>query len=534
MKYHFVKSQVLKELKEKTTFLQQQLEGTSAYVSQVLEGNLDAPIAEIVQESPLGTPLISLQKHLKHISLSEQERNWLNVGLAKFADILRNKGSLDLKSLADEIIANVVKYVDANQGAIFIYEDVKGDEHLQMVACYAYDRRKFMNKKINLGDGLAGQCALEKDVIYIKKAPENYVSITSGLGQATPREILITPMSINEKIFGVLELASFNEFPQYKIDFIKKLSENIASSIKTVRENERVVALLNSSQQQAEELRAQEEEMRQNMEELQATQEEMQRKTNEITRASAEMMSMVNGINATMATIEFTPEGKVITANANFLKVIKYRLQDIQGKHHRIFVPSEIASGEDYQTFWSRLANGESFTGVFKRISSDQQVVWLNAIYNPILNGNNEVIKVVKFATDITKQEELVAETKGVLSGINATMVTIEFTPRGEILHANGNFLKAMNYSLDEIKGRHHRMFVPEDILHSEEYSTFWKRLATGEAIAGEFKRVNSDNKTIWLNAIYNPILNSNGEVSKVIKFATDITAMKERILSGK
>jgi PAS domain S-box-containing protein len=534
MKYTFVKSHILKELKEKTVLQQQQFEGANAYVSQILKGNLDAPIAEAVQESPLGTSLVSLQKHLKSISLNEEERNWLNAGLAKFADILRNKGSLDPKKLADEIVANVVKYVDANQGAIFIYEDEAGDEHLEMVACYAYDRRKFMNKRINLGDGMVGQCALEKDVIYMKKTPENYVSITSGLGQATPREILITPMSINEKIFGVLELASFNEFPQHKIDFVKKLSENIASSIKTVRENERIMALLNSSQQQAEEMRAQEEEMRQNMEELQATQEEMQRKTDEMTRASAETRSMVNGINATMATIEFTPEGKVITANANFLKVMKYKLQDIQGKHHRMFVPTDKVNGKDYKTFWSRLANGESIAGVFKRISSDQEVVWLNAIYNPILNERNEVIKVVKFATDITKQEELIAETKGVLSGINATMATVEFTPQGEILNANENFLKVMNYSLSEIKGKHHRMFVSDEILHSEEYNTFWKRLAAGESITGEFKRVNSDNKTIWLNAIYNPILSSNGDVSKVIKFATDITAMKEGVFADK
>jgi methyl-accepting chemotaxis protein len=528
MKYTFVKSKTLKELKEKTVRQQNQFEGATAYVNRILEGNLDAPISDIVVESQLGTPLVSLQKHLKHISLNEQERNWLNVGLTKFADILRNKESLDLKNLADEIIANVVKYVDANQGAIFIYEDTPGDEHLEMIACYAYDRRKFMSKKINLGEGLAGQCVLEKDVIYIKKAPEQYVSITSGLGHATPREILISPMSINEKIFGVLELASFKEFPQYKIDFIKKLSENIASTIKTVRENERVISLLNSSQQQAEELRAQEEEMRQNMEELQATQEEMQRKTNEITNASAEMMSIVKGINATMATIEFTPEGKVITANANFLSAVKYKLEDIKGKHHQMFVPSELANGEEYKTFWSRLASGESLTGVFKRISSDAKVIWLNAIYNPIQNANGQVTKVVKFATDITQQEERVAETKGVLSGINATMAVAEFTPKGEILHANTNFLAVMDYSLDAIKGKHHRTFVPDEILHSEEYAGFWNRLAAGEPIAGEFKRIASGKRTVWLNAIYNPIHNSNGDVAKVIKFATNITSMKE------
>lgn len=534
MKYAIVKSKTLKALQEALDRQRQEFSEAAGYVKQILEGDLNAAVSPTVQQSPLGEPLISLQKHLKTIALNEQERNWLNVGLAKFGDILRNKQSLNLKELADEIISNVVKYVNANQGAIFVYEDdKKGDEHLQLLACYAYERKKYINKRVELGEGLAGQCVLEKDIIYMKAVPENYVSITSGLGKATPREVLITPMCINEKVFGVLELASFNEFPQYKIDFIKKLSENIASTVKNVRENERIVALLNSSQQQAEELRSQEEEMRQNMEELQATQEEMQRKTNEISRASAEMMSIVNGINATMATIEFTPEGKVVTANENFLKVMKYTLEEIRSKHHRMFVPADVAEGEEYKSFWTRLATAESFTGTFKRIASDGKFIWLNAIYNPIVNENGKVIKVVKFATDITPQEEMMAETKGILRGIDATMATIEFTPHGEIIRANNNFLKTVNYSIEEIKGKHHRMFVPDDLLQSEEYATFWKRLAAGQSITGEFRRITSDRRTVWLNAIYNPIYNSNGDVAKIVKFATDITAMKEAYINN-
>lgn len=253
----------------------------------------------------------------------------------------------------------------------------------------------------------------------------------------------------------------------------------------------------------------------------------MERKNNEIMRASAEMMSIVNGINATMATIEFTPEGKILTANTNFLSAVKYKLDDIKGRHHRIFVPDDIVNSEDYKTFWTRLAAGESFSGVFKRMSSNKKIVWLNAIYNPILDAHGSVVKVVKFATDITKQEELAAETKGVLRGIDATMATIEFTPTGEVVSANENFLKTMNYSLEAIKGKHHRMFVREDVLHSDEYRSFWKKLGAGEAVNGEFERIGAGGKTVWLNAIYNPILNSNGEVAKVIKFATDITSIR-------
>jgi methyl-accepting chemotaxis protein len=248
----------------------------------------------------------------------------------------------------------------------------------------------------------------------------------------------------------------------------------------------------------------------------------------------AESKGLLNGINATMATIEFTPDGKIINANSNFLKTMKYPLEEIKNKHHKMFVPKEILESEEYKTFWKRLAKGESMSGIFKRVSSTGESIWLNAIYNPILNATGEVIKVVKFATDITAEQEMLAESKGLLNGINATMATIEFTPDGKIISANSNFLKTMKYPLEEIKNKHHKMFVPKEILESEEYKTFWKRLAKGESMSGIFKRISSTGNTVWLNAIYNPILNANGEVIKVVKFATDITAEQERLTSNK
>jgi methyl-accepting chemotaxis protein len=459
----------------------------------------------------------------------------VNVGLAKFSDILRNKKSLDLKNLTDDILNNLVKYVNANQGAIFILEgDAKSGQHLEMLSCYAYSRKKFLNKRIEIGEGLVGQCVLEKQATYMTKVPEDYLSITSGLGAATPREVLISPLLINDDVFGVLEIASFDEFHSTKIDFINKLSENIASTIKNVKDNERTISLLNASQQQAEELRAQEEEMRQNMEEMQATQEEMARKSDELERASAEMEGVLGGINATMATIEFTPVGIIKTANKNFLKTMECTLEEISGKHHKIFVPKEILESPDYNSFWKKLAAGQSFTGNFKRITSKGKTVWLNAIYNPILNSNGDVIKVVKFATDITAQQESLAESRGVLEGINATMATIEFTPDGTIQNANSNFLNVMECTADQIKGKHHKIFVPQEVLESDEYKTFWERLAHGEKTTGIFKRISLKGKTIWLNAIYNPILNANGTVYKVLKFATDITAQQEMLAEGK
>jgi PAS domain S-box-containing protein len=524
----------LKELRLQTEKLvsnqMKLIEEASGFIKEIEKGNLAENISEQLTNNELGNSLLSMQKHLARIATEEQERTWVNTGLAKFSDILRNKESMDLKDLSDNILMNLVKYVNANQGAIFVLEDsLKGEEHLHIIACYAYDRRKYLNKRIEIGEGLAGQCILEKEAIYITDLPAEYIHITSGLGGANPRSVLICPLLINEKIFGVIELASFEEIPNYKMDFIKRLGENIASSIKNVKDNEKTLLLLSASQQQSEELRAQEEEMRQNMEEMQATQEEMGRKNEEIARNAAESQGMLKGINTTMATIEFTPDGYVTNANANFLESMKCTLDEIKGKHHKNFVPKEVQMTSDYETFWSRLASGIPISGIFRRISLKGETVWLNAIYNPIFNEKDEVIKVVKFATDITLEQEMLAENKGILNGINVTMATIEFTPDGTVLTANNNFLKSMKCTLDEIKGKHHRNFVPKHLLVTDEYKVFWSNLASGISNSGVFERVNAQKEIVWLNAIYNPIFNANGDVVKVIKFATDITAEKKK-----
>ena len=530
MKLNILKSKdELKKLQQSMTLQQTQMEEATSFIKEIEKGNLKISPSDLLKESGLGASLLSMQQHLSKIALEESERSWVNAGLAKFSDILRNKESLDLAALANDILMHLIKYVGANQGGIFVLEDTSHPPYLEMIACYAYDRKKHLHKRIPVGEGLAGQCVLEKAPIYLTEVPDSYVQITSGLGQAPPKAVLISPLSINEAIFGVIELAAFEPFAPYKLDFIQRLAENIASSIKNVKDTDRTKQLLAASQQQSEELKAQEEEMRQNVEEMQATQEEMARKAVEIARASAESEGILKGIDATMATIEFTPEGVIKQANQDFLNAVQYPLHDIVGKHHRMFVPKEMQESNEYADFWKKLASGQSHTGIFKRVNAHGNTVWLNAIYNPILNDQGKVEKVVKFATDITQEQEALAENKGLLQGINTTMATIEFSPSGMIQTANANFLKAVGYSHFEIVGKHHRIFVPDDVLSSDDYRSFWQRLGAGTPISGVFKRKDATGKTIWLNAIYNPILNADQEVIKVIKLASDVTSEKEK-----
>ncbi len=529
MKFRLGNSKEIEELRLQLKAQESLLEEASVFISEVEKGNLQAGFSDQLINSRLGNSLLSMQRRLTNIATEEQERSWINTGLAKFSDILRNKEGLSLKELSDLILMHLARYINANQGAIFVLNDDMKEEHfLEMIACYAYNRKKYLDKRIELGEGLAGQCALEKESIYLTEIPQDYLNITSGLGEACPQNIFIAPLLINEKIFGVLELASFERIQPYKIDFINRLSENIASSIKNVKDNEKTIALLNASQQQSEELRAQEEELRQNLEEMQTTQEEMARKNEEIKKAAIESEGILNGINAMMATIEFTPEGVVLNANNNFMETMKCSLQEIKGKHHRQFVPSELVATEEYQNFWSSLAMGQPKSGIFRRVNTAGETIWLNAVYSPIQDVNGNVIRVVKFATDITGQQTMAAENEGILKAINTQMLTAEFTPEGILVMANNNFLNSMQYSLEAITGKHDEHFVAREIKATAGYKNVWKKLASGISEAGIFKRINSKGETVWLNGVYSPVLDAERAVTKVLLFASDVTAGQE------
>jgi methyl-accepting chemotaxis protein len=208
--------------------------------------------------------------------LLEEKQNWISNGIAKIADLLRHSNDQEIFS---KLIAAIVKYIQANQGCIYLLneEDIH-KKFLNLEACYAYERQKFMTKKIEIGQGLIGQCFLEKEYIILKEVPEEYIKITSGLGEAVPTFIVIVPIMEENRIDGVMEFALFHELEAYQIDFLTQLGSNISSFVSTSTLNIQTKKLLQQSQLQTEQLRAQEEEMRQNMEEMQATQEEMQRK----------------------------------------------------------------------------------------------------------------------------------------------------------------------------------------------------------------------------------------------------------------
>lgn len=243
--------------------------------------------------------------------------------------------------------------------------------------------------------------------------------------------------------------------------------------------------------------------------------------------SSGDAQAQVAAINRSQAVIEFAMDGTILSANQNFLNALGYRLEEIKGKHHSMFVPADQRDSADYRAFWAALNRGKYQAAEYKRIAKGGREVWIEASYNPVLDGNNKPIKVVKFAIDITQKKLRNLADAGKISVINRAQAVIEFNLDGTIVTANENFLKAMGYSLNEIQGKHHSMFVEQAEKDSAAYREFWAALNRGQYQAGEYKRIGKGGKEVWILASYNPVLDENGKPFGVVKFATDVTAQK-------
>ncbi len=238
----------------------------------------------------------------------------------------------------------------------------------------------------------------------------------------------------------------------------------------------------------------------------------------------AELEDQVKALHRVQAVIEFHLDGTIVHANDNFLQTLGYTLEEIQGKHHAMFVDAEYAQSREYREFWANLGRGEFEAGQYRRLGKGGREIWIQASYNPVFDSHGRPYKVVKFATDITAQKFQAADFAGQLAAINKSQAVIEFDLEGRILGANENFLAAMGYALDEVRGQHHAMFAEPDYRQSAEYRAFWAKLGRGEYDAGQYKRLGKGGREVWIQASYNPIYDMNGRPFKVVKYATDIT----------
>jgi methyl-accepting chemotaxis protein len=245
--------------------------------------------------------------------------------------------------------------------------------------------------------------------------------------------------------------------------------------------------------------------------------------------AARNALTQAAAISESQAVIEFNMDGTVVIANKNFLDTLGYSLAEIQGKHHSMFVEKSERDSAAYREFWAKLNRGQYQAAEYKRVGKGGNEVWIQASYNPVLDPAGKPFKVIKFATDITARKIQSMEDAGKIDAILRAQAVIEFNLDGTIVKANENFLKTLGYSLAEIQGKHHSMFVEPATRESPAYREFWASLNAGKYLAAEYKRIAKGGKEIWILASYNPILDEKGKPFKVVKFATDVTEQKLR-----
>lgn len=238
----------------------------------------------------------------------------------------------------------------------------------------------------------------------------------------------------------------------------------------------------------------------------------------------------ISALQNHVAYIEFDLNGNIINANQLFLVATGYSLNQIQGQHHRIFCPEHVHRSRDYEVFWDQLRSGQSESGLFERIHASGEALWLEATYFPVKNNQGQVYKIIKTASDVTQNKLASDEHNAVLEALDRSMAVIKFYPDGTIITANKNFLQVVGYKLEEIQGKHHRIFCKDEFYHN--YPDFWRSLAQGQFKSDRYERITSSGKTIWIEATYNPIRNSKNEVFEIVKFASDVTAKVELDMS--
>jgi len=429
----------LDELENNHVQLQKKLEVLADLISNIAHPEKNAT-ALFDSKDPIAKALDSIQQEMKKIKEDENKRAWVISGIATFGEVLRKKS--ELTTYANNVISNLIRYLNANQGGLFVdQQDANGAHYLELVACYAYEKTKCVENRIEPGQGLLGQCMLEKNFIFITDVPNNYTKISSGLGEATPRNIVVAPLIFNETFCGAIELASFQILQPHQVEFLKKVCEDIASEIISLKTVENTKRLLTESNQLTQELQLREEKMRNNMEALATTQKEMSHKQNELS-------GIINAIESTVATVELDLFGNFIKANEIFLKVMGFTQEDVQQKLIIDFMVDEAAA----VMMWQSLRLGKFFSGEFKMRDYQGKELWLTGTFNPISIGEKEPEKIIMLAQFTTQEKEKLSNLNTMVQAFKSALPMLEFNADFSCKTANEKAIKFFGISKLSLK----------------------------------------------------------------------------------
>lgn len=509
-----------------------------SYINSLIDKKYELKIEKSKEKNPIENSLLILSENLREAEKDiekrkeqDQQKEWANKGMNLFSDLMRQYSN-DLQILTDQVIKNFVKYLDASAGGLFIIQDEENNPYLELISAFAYDRKKHYTKRVNLGEGLVGTVAIDKSTIHLSDIPSDYLEIESGLGDAPPNNLLILPLLTDNGILGVIEIASFKQLQNFEIDLSENLSRSIASTLESVKVNARTVNLLKESQKKSDELVQREKILQETMEEVS--------KAHEIARKNEiETRGILSGVDQTLMRAEYLPNGNFINSNMVHRRVMGYDIEKMKGKNILEFISED--DKESFKKLWNDVASGRPYQITVKRQNKQTGAdVWLLNQYTPIKDDNGRVIKILYLAIDITEQkqaeekannllietQEKEVELRGILTGIDRTILRAEYTPDGIFINSNKIHQSIIGYELKTMVGKSILDFVQEE--EKDQFLKMWKQIKAGAHKELIVKRLNQQTKEeIWLFNQYNPILDDKGKVSKILYLAIDITEQK-------
>jgi len=565
---------------------------TTSFAISIGQGEYDVEFQPLSENDTLGNALIEMRSNLI-ISRTEEEkrkqedeiRTWTNVGLTRFNDFLRQTQG-NIKEMSVAVISNLVKFINANQGGMFVFHDDEDDRYLELTAAYAYGQEKKKEKKIFPGEGLVGTVAVEKETVYMTEIPETYITITSGLGGSKPRSLLIVPMIVEEEVIGVIELASFNKLKKHEIEFVETLSENIASSLSITKINQRTSLLFEQSQRQTELMKVQEEEMRQNYEELQQVQEDSSGR-------AAEMSGILSAIDTSSFVIDIDTDGTITSVNRALLDLLGVSESEIVGSNHKDFIQAE--NEEEYTGFWAQLMNGKNIQRNEHIVLEDKEF-WFSVVYAPIIDAASNVLYILTIATDVSESKKLEIELKeqeqklrqnieeinkahkeaerkqhilentnemlkanemtlqsavetamkqrkelarkveeiakeealisSRLEGINQTNITIEINLDGNIQSVNKIFESVFTYKKEDVINKSIATILNPQFTSSKKYADLWENLKSGKHVNGTFNFTGKDKQKIFLQGTFTAIKDQRGKPNTIFFVGFNTTGL--------
>ncbi|MBB3701467.1 PAS domain S-box protein [Flammeovirga yaeyamensis] len=496
-------------------------------ITEMIEylGDKDYEVNTEGLNSRLSDSFLRARNTLEQLSKEEFVSKWITEGLAKTTETLNGQQFDTIEEMAYEFVRFVTRHLGALQGGVFLKMNAEEENIVHQVASYAYGKKRFPQRKISANEGLVGQVMLEKQYVYVEDLPQHYTAISSGLGEAPPRSIIIIPVVHgNDDVYGAVEIASYHSLLPHEQEYANAACERFASAIAVYMMNENTRKLLKESMEVNDSLKNKEETLIKKTDEMQEVQDQLNTKLTELSKESNLNKNILSAIGKTMAIIEFDMSGKILTANDMYLSVMGYKQEEIIGKHERILVSSEEVNSMRYKLLWDSLSNGSFISGEYCRMSKKGVDVWMNGTYNPIFGLDGKPYKIIKFAEFTTEQKAKDLTNSERLSHFGHYFPVLDLDLDGVIKAANTIFTDIFGYKRKEFRNTP----IVEFLENANEIRVFKRALRDAKAggmITQQFVFLDSEGRSKICDIQLAPLKKLNGDVDRFTLFIKDSTS---------